>query len=576
MGNIDYFILIFKLAVQRQLRLVGIFFLFIVASLLDFIGIGLIAIYATILLTPEIIFNNEIIRSYPSIYSILETINLPIYLGLFLLSIFFFKSTLGIFIHSRILSFSHIQQKNLRFLLLKKYQNISFIDYTKSKTSDHITTIGVCVRAYGTVLHGALIFCADIIVALGIFALLIYSSGIVIIVVVFFLLAILYAYKKIFINKLNYHGEVVNEGYIYVHQTIQEFFEGFKELKIHRKYGYFEEKIKAGTEKVAKSDTIQSLFSVIPRLLLEFLLVFFIVVVVITSLLFGHNITEIVPVVALFGAAALRLAPMLNQTTNFLGKFEFAKNSIDRINNALSMSNIELKNLTNNDDIEKIEFNNLKFRSVSFKYPSTQESVLSDISFEIKKGETIGIFGPSGSGKTTFVDIFTGLLMPHKGSILFNNQEINNLNNVWQNKIAYLPQDAFLINDKLSMNIALGLVEEEIDQNMILKSIDNAKLTEFTNNLPKGVNTLIGERGVNISGGQKQRIALARAFYFKRDILIFDESTSSLDEQIEKEIVEEIKLLKGTKTIIMISHNPNTLKYCDRIYNIKDGVLRQD
>ena len=164
-----------------------------------------------------------------------------------------------------------------------------------------------------------------------------------------------------------------------------------------------------------------------------------------------------------------------------------------------------------------------------------------------------------------------GLLKPDKGKIYFNEKLIQNHTLI--NKVAYLPQEIFLVNDTIKNNVALGASDKDIDQKKVINSLEQAQLSLFIEKQEKGIETIVGQKGINLSGGQKQRIALARAFYYNREILVFDEATSALDIETEKEIVSQIRLLKGNKTVIIISHNPNTIKYCNLIYDIPSNSL---
>ena len=166
-----------------------------------------------------------------------------------------------------------------------------------------------------------------------------------------------------------------------------------------------------------------------------------------------------------------------------------------------------------------------------------------------------------------------GLLEPQKGIVEFNGEPLQSNIDNWRKCVAYLPQETFLIDNTLRNNIALGVHESDIDDERLNKVLDQARLTGLIEQLPNGVETIIGERGVLLSGGQRQRIALARAFYHDRTVLVMDESTSALDTETEQEIVEEIKQLKGKKTMIVIAHRLTTLRYCDRIYRLENGEI---
>ena len=199
-----------------------------------------------------------------------------------------------------------------------------------------------------------------------------------------------------------------------------------------------------------------------------------------------------------------------------------------------------------------------------------------NISLSIKNGESVGLIGASGAGKTTLVDILLGLLQPQEGDILFNNRSLNETLALWRAQVAYLPQEIFLIDNTLLSNVALGVLDDSIDREKVMNALKKACLEELVDNLPKGIDTMIGERGVRLSGGQKQRVALARAFYHGRNVLVLDEATSSLDHETEKEIIEEIRYFKGEKTMIIIAHRLTTVQHCDRIYVLENGeIIRQ-
>ena len=198
---------------------------------------------------------------------------------------------------------------------------------------------------------------------------------------------------------------------------------------------------------------------------------------------------------------------------------------------------------------------------------------MKDISLEIRAGESIALIGPSGSGKTTLVDLLLGLLEPQQGEVRYNGKSIDTSLDEWRSNVAYLPQQVFLIDNTIRCNVALGCNETEIDDLKVCESLKKAKLSEFVDQLPQGIYTKIGERGVRISGGQRQRIALARAFYHERNVLVLDEATSALDYEIEQEIVDEIKHLKGEKTMIVIAHRLSTVRHCDRIYKLNQGKI---
>jgi len=198
---------------------------------------------------------------------------------------------------------------------------------------------------------------------------------------------------------------------------------------------------------------------------------------------------------------------------------------------------------------------------------------LKNVNLKIAKGDFIGIIGASGSGKSTLVDLIMGLFYPTGGSISVDGENINQNFKSWQNIIGYVPQNIFLTNDSIKNNIAFGLEKNEINNQNLTKALKDSQLDRFVKSLDLGIETKVGERGAQISGGQLQRIGIARALYKMPEILIFDESTASLDSKTESSLISAINNFKGHKTIIMISHNLKSLKNCDRIYSLKNGIM---
>ena len=194
-----------------------------------------------------------------------------------------------------------------------------------------------------------------------------------------------------------------------------------------------------------------------------------------------------------------------------------------------------------------------------------------NLSFSICKGDFVGVIGSSGVGKTTFIDILLGLLVPTSGKIEVDGKNIYDDIRVWQSNIAYVPQNIYLIDASIRENIALGVDEKDIDDEKIQKVLVASELSSFIEDLPEGVYSGVGERGVKLSGGQRQRIGIARALYQEPEILILDEATSALDNLTEKNIIDTILKLKGQITIIAVAHRLTTLEQCDFKVRLQNG-----
>lgn len=213
-----------------------------------------------------------------------------------------------------------------------------------------------------------------------------------------------------------------------------------------------------------------------------------------------------------------------------------------------------------------------ELRDISFSYPNSRELIFNGANLKIRAGQCVGIAGTSGAGKTTAVDILLGLLSPTGGCVLADGSDIRSDYKGWLKKIGYIPQPIFMMDDTIAANIAFG---NELDDDRLWSALHEAQLEDFVKHLPEGIQTPIGERGIRLSGGQRQRIGIARALYNDPALLVFDETTSALDEETESAIMESINALHGRKTMIIIAHRLKTIERCDVVYRVKDGKIEE-
>ncbi|MDE6847500.1 MAG: ATP-binding cassette domain-containing protein, partial [Lachnospiraceae bacterium] len=234
-----------------------------------------------------------------------------------------------------------------------------------------------------------------------------------------------------------------------------------------------------------------------------------------------------------------------------------------------------LQHNANEEPIEEITMqNSLCIKNISWHYPNSDKQVLAGLSLEIHKNEAVALIGSSGAGKTTLSDIILGLYKPQEGNVMIDGIDIFTIPVQWSKLIGYVPQSVFLMDDTIRANVTFGLYEEDIDDEKVWDALERAQLAAFIRELPEGINTRVGERGIKFSGGQRQRIAIARALYYNPEILVLDEATSALDNETEKAVMEAIESLQGEKTLIIIAHRLSTIKNCDKIYEIVDGKAK--
>ena len=287
------------------------------------------------------------------------------------------------------------------------------------------------------------------------------------------------------------------------------------------------------------------------------------------------DIISVLPIIGLFSFAFIRIIPAVTSVVKSFQQIKYQIPSVDIIHEDFCRIGemIRDKDVKNNNEEKIIDFDVLELRDISFSFLDTGPKIISDITIKIKQGQSIGITGPSGSGKTTLMNLILGLLKPKNGKVLVNDVDIQKNRKNWRSLIGYVPQSITLIDAPIKENIGFGLKNNQIDEKKVWSVLNEANLDLFVRDLPEQLDTVIGENGIRLSGGQRQRLGLARTLYRGPEVLIFDEATSSLDIDTEKKITKEIMALSGSRTLIIVAHRISTIKECDIIYYLKDGLI---
>jgi ATP-binding cassette, subfamily B, bacterial PglK len=561
-------------------------FVFLFSSLLDLVGIGLIGPYIALVLDPEKI-GSILVQVFDRTGLTIEHEALLPVLGFVLIGIFLIKAITSIGIQYLIFSFSNFQRVRLQIFLMQAYQYMPFTEYLQRNSSEYIYNIQSLTGNFSVnVIMNILNATSNFIVGIVILGLLAWTDVTTVVILLGILSGLVFVYDRIFKNKLRKYGEQINSANTKMVAAIQEGIGGFKEIRILGIETHFHKKVKRGARIVSKYQLKNLIISSVPNQMLEVVLVSFVVIMITNALFNGMNLQGLIPTLTMFGVAALRMKPAALSISNCLTSLRFSRNSVSRLYKDLKClqlpplestvkvkKNIETPGLVQPNKNRIGVFKSLTLRNLNFHYPKALRDALSNISMEIHAGESIGLIGASGAGKTTIVDVLLGLLEHNSGEAIYNGRPLIENLAEWRTQVAYLPQDVFLIDNTLRHNVALGIDEENIDDVRLKEALQKARLEEMVKQLPKGVETILGEHGVRLSGGQRQRVALARAFYHDRKVLVMDEATSSLDNETEQEIIEEIQHLKGRITLIVIAHRLTTVQHCDRIYHMENGSI---
>lgn len=534
----------------------------------------MIGAYVALVVDTNALSGTSLAQLFATIGLSTEPQDLLVILGLGLIAVFVLKAAGAILINRSILLFSFKRGVQIRAFLMSSYQSLPYTEYLRRNSSEYIYAIHGLTGQFQGIMQSVLRLISEGLVGIAILIFLALNSGSILGLVVILLGGMILIYDRIFRRNIREYGRLANKHATRMVQGIHEGVEGLKEIRILNKEKYFHRTVTDNAKGYSEVHVKSQVIRTAPRYLLELILVAFVVLLVLGTLSLGQDLKALVPTLGIFGVAALRLMPAANAMNNSLMQLRFGRH-------ATSLLYADLKQLeqrpasTAKQTVSKNPepFQTLILQNVRFAYPNAKQSALNEVSLTIHAGESIGLVGPSGSGKTTLVDVLLGLLEPQLGKIQYNYQPMQEKVAEWRAHVAYLPQQVFLIDNTLRCNVALGVPEEEINEQSLSDAIQKARLSELVQELPDGVETIIGERGIRLSGGQRQRVALARAFYHGRSVLVMDEATSALDYETEHEIVEEIKQLKGQKTIIVIAHRLTTVQPCDRIYRLDKGKI---
>ena len=314
-----------------------------------------------------------------------------------------------------------------------------------------------------------------------------------------------------------------------------------------------------------------------PRLLIETVFIVSMLSYIAFYISSGGDAADMLTTLTTFGVAAIRVLPSVNRINTYITEIAYTQPSLDFVYDNLQegmKTDAMLAERKANSQVEKLKLEDkIRLNHISFHYPDSDKYIFKDAHMEVPKGKSVGIIGASGAGKSTIVDILLGLLHAQEGEITCDGVDIFKNYESWLAQIGYIPQAIYLVDETIRENIAFGIDADKIDEERIWKVLEEAQLKEFVEELPEGLDTTIGDRGVRLSGGQRQRIGIARALYNDPEILVFDEATSALDNETEAAVMDAINSFHGKKTMVIIAHRLNTIAKCDMIYKVEDGKL---
>ena len=548
---------------NRKKKLILLLPFFLSLSFIEIISIAILTIYITKITGQNIDALNINIVYLKQIVDDTEKLTYLVII------IFLVKFLYTVFINFLISRFSLNEKRIVQSFLLQKYIQMSYFDFKfktlpeinetiQRRVGHYINSINVFLK----LLNDILLLCLLLVYLIKIN---IHSFLILLIVTTLFM----FFYYLLISKKIVNYGKKSTKASKNIFQTVQDTFKSFKEIKFLGKEKFFTNNFKVYTSKEYISFLKLNFFNSLIKPLFELVIIFIFLFLIYILPKYKIDTEQLTAILIAFGIASLRLMPSTSQIIRSFNLINFNKFSVDYVFNEIKGENRKIENI--NTIIYPIDNNERKiisFKNVSYYYDSNK-IILENINFDLFAKDKIFISGASGSGKSTFLDILSGLLIPTDGKIYINNNllKINNFNQL-KEKIGYVAQQSFYLDDTVETNVALKDAKSlTYDEKLKINNLKGISLIDFDVVFRNGSFS-------DLSGGQKQRISIARNLFTEKEILIFDESTSSIDHENEIKIIKNILNYFNNKTIIFVSHNQNLIKYFDKVYKFNNKRIK--
>ncbi len=558
--------------------MVGIVILMLIGGVLEAFGIAMIAPVMQVVIDPKQVEESRILSGIYNLFHLGSTTQLAALIMVALILVFVIKNVFLYFMNVVQLRFVYTNQFATSRRMMINFMQRPYEYYLNADT----TVIQRNITSDVNNLYALILSCLQLISEIIVFVCLVIillSQDAKMTLTIATLLVIVLLVIKFFIKPVMVKAGQDNQDYYSgLYKWIYESVTGIKEIKVANKENYFINGYADCGAGYVNAVQKYNLYNSTPRLLIETIAIAGMIGYMLAVMATGTSIASLLPQLTVLAAAAARLLPSANRINNYLTSIAYFEPFLDNVSDNLQNEIHDTSINYNSDDyrvkeaVEKLPVTKtIRLEDITYKYPNTDKLILDKATMDIPVGKSVGIVGTSGAGKTTIVDVLLGLLQPENGRILADGIDVNTNYRGWLKNIGYIPQTIFMTDSTIRKNVAFGVPEEEIDDAKVWQALKEAALDEFVKELPEGLDTQIGERGIRLSGGQRQRIGIARALFEDPEVLVLDEATSALDNDTEAAIMDSINRLHGRKTLVIIAHRLQTIEKCDMIYSIGEG-----
>ena len=559
----------------QKIQLLLLLFVVIFTTFVELLGVTAIMPLIEVMVDPGCIQTTPYLKVIYQFFGFNNASGFLVFLAVVLIVVYWIKNILVAVSYNLQYKFTFSNQKRMAYKMLECYLNQPYFFHLSHNSAELIRSINTDIVMMFQGVLSILQFFAEILVCIVLGSYLFIKDPEITVILIVFLLSFVIFFAKKFKSYLRYIGEEDRKYAAGIVKWLQQSFGGLKETKIMHREKFFLDKFDKEYSQWADLEKIYRNLQMIPKPIMETLCITAIMLAIIFKILNGVDGTAFVTTISAFAIAAFRLLPSFNRITNYVSvilfnfpAFEAVYNDLKKIDEVSEVGNVALRE---KEDILSLN-ECIYMKDISYKYPSGEDFVLCNVNVEIPKNKSVALIGPSGAGKTTLADLILGALEPTKGTVYIDQTNAFEHLTAWQKNVGYIPQSIYLMDDTIRNNIIYG-AETDVDDERLMRAVEEAQLKEFVETLSEGLDTEIGERGIRLSGGQRQRIGIARALYSNPQVLVLDEATSALDNDTEKAVMEAIDSLAGTKTLIIIAHRLSTVENCDIKYEVKDGSV---